>query len=394
MIANDLVEQDARVSWRRLPGLQRADPSAPLDELYAVVVLTVRQLRPPGPGQSTIRDLVIGSTRDARMAGVSYPPGIPAPLHLVVGEEELLVERAVQVVVDAARRADPQIEVRRIRAADLVPGELDELVSPSLFAQGRVVVLTAAHEVGKDLAEAVLDHARQLAQSAEGIVLVVVHSGGGRGKPIADGLRAAGAAVTECPRITRFEDRASFVRDEVHRAGGRISAGAVTALVDAIGSDLRELACAAAQLSTDSGGSVDEVAVRRYHRGRAEVTGFSVAEKAMTGDRGGALETLRWAMQLGVPQVLVADALADAVRTVARVSASGRADPYRLASTLGMPPWKVKKAMAQARGWEREGLAKAIQLVAAVNADVKGAAADAEYALERTVLALCAARRR
>jgi DNA polymerase-3 subunit delta len=37
---------------------------------------------------------------------------------------------------------------------------------------------------------------------------------------------------------------------------------------------------------------------------------------------------------------------------------------------------------------------KAIQLVAAVNADVKGAAADAEYALERTVLALCAARRR
>jgi hypothetical protein len=29
-----------------------------------------------------------------------------------------------------------------------------------------------------------------------------------------------------------------------------------------------------------------------------------------------------------------------------------------------------------------------------VNADVKGAAADAEYALERTVLALCAARRR
>lgn len=324
-------------------------------------------------------------------------------MQLVLGEEELLVERAVQDVVEAARRADPQSEVRRMRATDLVPGELGELVSPSLFAQGRVVILAAAHEAGKDTAEAILDHARHLSPGpdggeggggGEGTVLVVVHAGGGRGKALADGLRAAGATVRECPRVTRFEDRAGFVRDEVHRAGGRISAGAVTALLDAVGSDLRELASAAAQLSADSGGSVDEAAVHRYHRGRAEVTGFSVAEKVMIGDRSGALETLRWAMQLGVPHVLVADALADAVRTVARVSACGRADPYQLASTLGMPPWKVRKAMAQARGWERDGLAEAIQLVATVNADVKGAAADPEYALERAVLALCAARRR
>jgi DNA polymerase-3 subunit delta len=323
------------------------------------------------------------------MGGMNPPTVTSAPLHLVLGEEELLVERAAQAAVDAARRADPEIEIRRVRTTDLVPGELGELVSPSLFAQGRVVVLLAAHEAGKDIAATVLDYARN---PSEGIVFVVVHAGGGRGKALADGLRAAGAAISECPRITRFEDRAGFVRDEVQRGGGRISAGAVTALLDTVGSDLRELASAAAQLTTDSGGSVDEAAVRRYHRGRAEVTGFSVAEKVMTGDRAGALETLRWAMQLGVPHVLVADALADAVRTVARVSSAGRSDPYRLASTLGMPPWKVKKAIAQSRGWERDGLAQALQLVAAVNA--KGVAADAEYALERTVLALCAARRR
>lgn len=341
-----------------------------------------------------MRELAIVAPTGARMGGVNPDPAPPMPLHLILGEEELLVDRAVQVVVDAARRTDPQAEVRRIRATDLVPGELDELVSPSLFAQGRVVVLGAAHEASKDIAEAVLDHARHLSQAAQGIVLVVTHAGAGRGKALADGLRAAGAEVRECPRITRFEDRAGFVREEIQRAGGRISAGAVTALLDAVGSDLRELASAAAQLTTDSAGSVDETAVRRYHRGRAEVTGFSVAEKVMTGDRAGALETLRWAMQLGVPHVLVADALADAVRTVARVSASGRADPYRLASALGMPPWKVKKAMAQSRGWERDGLAQAMQVVAAVNADVKGVAADADYALERAVLALCAARRR
>ncbi|MGH3990743.1 MAG: DNA polymerase III subunit delta, partial [Pseudonocardiaceae bacterium] len=89
------------------------------------------------------------------------PPTVKsAPLHLVLGEEELLVERAAQTAVDAARRADPEVEVRRVRTSDLVAGELDELVSPSLFAQGRVVVLLAAHEAGKDIANAVLDHAR------------------------------------------------------------------------------------------------------------------------------------------------------------------------------------------------------------------------------------------
>ncbi|MGH3937263.1 MAG: DNA polymerase III subunit delta [Pseudonocardiaceae bacterium] len=317
---------------------------------------------------------------------------IPAPpLHLILGEEELLVQRAVQAAVEAAQAVDPDAEVSRVRATDLAPGQLDELVSPSLFGGRRVVVLLAAHEAGKDIAAAVLAHARH---RIDGIVLVVVHAGAARGKALADGLRAAGAVVSECPRLTRFEERAGFVREEVRRAGGRITPGAVTALLDAVGSDLRELAAAVGQLATDTAGTLDEDAVRRYHRGRAEVTGFSVAEKVMIGDRTAALETLRWALQIGVPPVLVADALADAVRTVARVSASGGGDPYRLASTLGMPPWKVKKAMAQSRGWEREGLIEAMQLVAGVNADVKGVAADAEYALERAVLALCTARHR
>ena len=101
----------------------------------------------------------------------------------------------------------------------------------------------------------------------------------------------------------------------------------MSALIDSVGSDLRELASAAAQLVADTGGQVTAEEVRRYHRGRADVTGFAVAEKAITGDVAGALEMLRWAMQLGVPHVLVADALADGVRTVARVAGAGRGGP-------------------------------------------------------------------
>jgi DNA polymerase-3 subunit delta len=317
----------------------------------------------------------------------------PAPLHLVLGEEELLVERAVRAALDAARAADSTADMTRVRVAEITAPVLAELVSPSLFSEARVIVIEAAQDISPEVAEVVLAY---IAQPADGIVLVVVHTGGGRSKAakaLPAALRKSGAVITECPKMTKPADRESFVRNEVRLAGGRINPAGLAALVDAVGSDLRELSAAATQLVADFGGTVDEEAVRRYHRGRAEVTGFAVAEKAVAGDRAAALESLRWAMQLGVPHVLVADALADAVRTIARVSAAGRGNPNQMASELGMPPWKIRKAQGQMRGWGADGLADAMRVVARVNAEVKGAAADPEYALERAVLELVAAKR-
>lgn len=315
----------------------------------------------------------------------------PEPLQLVLGDEEFLVERAIRDILDAARRADPQAELRRSLVSDLTPAELTELLSPSLFGEAQVVVLGNAQDAGQDIAATLFNHTATL---GAGIVLVVQHSGGGRSKVAKElpaKLRKAGAEVTECPKLTKPADRETFVRGEVRRAGGKIDGPAVAALIDAVGSDLRELSAAATQLVADMDGNVDEPAVRRYYQGRAEVTGFAVAEKAVAGDRAGAMEALRWAMQTGVPHVLVADALADAVRTVARVAAVGRSDPFRLASELGMPPWKVKKALGQARNWSPEGLAVAMRAVSVVNGDVKGQAADFDYALERAVLRIVSA---
>ncbi|MBE9374530.1 DNA polymerase III subunit delta [Saccharopolyspora sp. HNM0983] len=314
------------------------------------------------------------------------------PLQLVVGDEELLVERAVRSAAARARESAPEAELRRVKVSELTGPELDELLSPSLFAEDRVIALEAAQEAGKEITEALLTHARQ---PADGLVLIVVHSGGGRSKHAKElpaALRKLGAAVTECTKISKPAEREAFVADEARRAGGRIDAAAVSALIETVGTDLRELSSSVTQLVADTGGRVDEDAVRQYHRGRAEVTGFTVAEKAVTGDAAAAYEALRWALQLGVPHVLIADALADAVRTIGRVASAGRGDPFRLAGDLGMPPWKVKKAQAQARGWSSTSVAAALQVVARVNGEVKGQAADADYALERTVRELAALR--
>jgi hypothetical protein len=94
---------------------------------------------------------------------------------------------------------------------------------------------------------------------------------------------------------------------------------------------------------------------------------------------------LRWALERGVAHVLIADALADGVRTAARVASLNTSNIGDLARQLKLPPWKVKKAQSQARGWTIDALQQAIGVTAELNADVKGAAASADYALERAV---------
>ena len=304
-------------------------------------------------------------------------------LHLVLGEEELFVERAIAGVLRSARQqaGSDDVPVDRLRAGEVGTSELAELLSPSLFADERVVVLEAAAEAGKDAVALIADAAADL---PTGTVLVVVHTGGGRAKALADQLKNLGAEVHPCARITKASERADFVRREFRELKVKVSEDTVTAVLDAVGSDIRELASACSQLVADTGGDVDAAAVRRYHSGKAEVKGFDIADKAVVGDVSGAAEALRWAMMGGEAHVVLADALAEAVHAIARIRPL-TGDPYRLAGELGMPPWRVQKAQKQARRWSGESVAEAIRVVATLNADVKGAAADADYALEAAV---------
>ncbi|MGW0003532.1 DNA polymerase III subunit delta [Nocardia grenadensis] len=314
----------------------------------------------------------------------------PAALHLVLGDEELLIQRAVAGVTGQVRAVAPDpdaVPVDRLRAGDASSAELAELLSPSLFAEDRVIILEAADQAGKD-AVAVISEAA--AAPPEGVVLMVVHSGGGRAKAMVPELRKAGAVVHECAKLTKASERSEFVRAEFRGAGARVSADVVQAVLDAVGSELRDLAAACSQLVADTGGKLDVAAVRRYYSGKAEVSGFEVADLTVAGNRAGAVEALRWAQDRGVPHVVLADALADSVHTIAKVGSAGRGDPFKLAGPLGMPPWKVKKAQSQARGWTPATIGSALQVVATLNADVKGGAADSGFALEDAVLKLLA----
>jgi len=313
-----------------------------------------------------------------------------APVTLVVGEEEFLVDRAVRDLIAAARAAGLGGDVHDLDVSELGLGELDSLTSPSLFGGGSVLVVRSAQNASKDVAAELSGYARN---PAPDVILVLTHAGGAKGKELLAAVKAAKAAVIECPKVTRFSERLDFIRAEFRRAGQRADDGAARALLDAVGSDLRELAAACSQLAADTEGSIDEAVVATYYRGRAEATGFTVADRAVEGHLAQALEQLRWALATGVSPVLICSALAQGVRLLGRVGSAPRGvSSAALAAEAGAPPWKIDRVRQQLRGWHPDGIARALHAVAEADAQVKGEAISAAYALERAVRRIVASR--
>jgi DNA polymerase-3 subunit delta len=323
------------------------------------------------------------------------PPAAPvspadiAGVSVVVGEEDLLVERAVARLVDAARPAD---DIRHVQAAGLRPGELAALTAPSLFGGGCVIVVHGTADAAKNVADEITSLA---ADPPPETVLVLTHAGGAKGKALLAALGKRGARMIECPKVTRMGERMQFIRGEFRQAGRTIEESGVRALLDALGNDLRELAAACAQLAADTTGVVDQAVVARYYRGRAEASGFTVADRAVEGRLGEALELLRWALAVGVSPVLITSGLAQGVRLLGRVGSAPRGQSdAAVAAEAGMPPWKVDRVRQQLRGWTPEGVARALAVVARADAQVKGEGTSAGYALEVAIRDIVACRSR
>lgn len=314
----------------------------------------------------------------------------PPPLVVVTGDEELLVARAIRDVLAAVRARDPDVEIVDRGPGELAETDLIDLGATSMFGGGRVLVVRGAQELAEDLRDALLGY---VARPLGDVVLVVVHSGAVKNRKLVDAMKKAGAHTVSAAKVTRPRDRHDFVVAEVRRLGGRISDDAVRALLDAVGGDLREIAAVCDQLVADTSGVIDESAVARYHRGRAEASGFAVADAVISGNLPSALTLLRQALDGGTAPVLVTSAIAGGLRDLARVSATRGGSKWDIAKALGMPDWKVERAQRAARGWSDAGLARAVQAVAVADAGVKGAAVDAGYALERLMREVTEARR-
>ena len=327
------------------------------------------------------------------MAWMSVPNGTIGSVSdfgttlLIVGSEALLVARRVEERVRAAKDSQPAAEIVDLSSADVAEGRFVEAVGGSLFASASIVVVRDISALPQEQFDLVV---RTATAPGDDICLTLTHPGGVKGKGLLDRLGKAGV-----PRVSveayKINDLPRFVMDEAKRARIRLDVSVAHALVEAVGTDLAALSAAVTQLADDCPGSALTVeTVNAYFAGRAEVSGFAIADAVMSGRPEHALRLLRWAFNTGTPIVLITAALASALRALGKYSGlrEQRLAQPDMARAIGVPPWKLRDIESQSRGWTTAGLQRGIMAVALADAQVKGAATDPEYALERLVIAL------
>ncbi|QYJ04640.1 DNA polymerase III subunit delta [Nocardioides panacisoli] len=303
---------------------------------------------------------------------------------LVTGKEEYLSARTVEAVRDLVRTHDPEAEFSDTTASDLTLATLGELSAPSLFSSVRCVVVRGFEDLPAESVDGILEYA---AAPAEDVAVVLVHGGGQKGSGVLAKLRKLSSVTEHKSGEVKPWEMPKFAIGEARRLGARMDQPAAEVLVAAVGSDLRALAAAVDQLVHDLPRQpLDEERVKRYFGGRAEVKNYEIAEAMLAGRRERALHELRWALESGASEVYILSTVAGQLRSLAN-HVGGNRDG-------GMPGWKLKKMNTQARGWGERELGLAIRAVAQADADLKGAASDPSYTLERLVLTIAGLRER
>ena len=296
---------------------------------------------------------------------------------LVTGKEEFLSERTVSAVRTAVKAYDADAELADALAGDLTLATLGEMAAPSLFSSVRCVVVRLLENLPDESVDGLLEYA---ASPVEDVALVLVHGGGARGAGVLAKLRKLPAVVEVKSEPVKPWDLPKFVVAEGRARGARIDGEAAGALVQAVGEDLRMLASAVDQLVSDfPGATIGEAQVAQYFGGRAEVKNFEIADAILAGRRLQAMEGVRWALDSGTSPVYLLSSVAGQLRTLANYVGGNRKN---------INPYQLKKLPAVARGWDGESLGTAIRAVAQADADLKGAASDPAYTLERLVLTI------
>jgi DNA polymerase-3 subunit delta len=303
-------------------------------------------------------------------------------IYLILGPESALAERALTKL--QAELKDEKCEVTTLFAGDTIVGDIADALAPSLFSERRALII-------RDLQDLPEDNRAEITRYIEApdqlTTLIFVHKGGVKGKALIDAIKKVKPQIIACEALKKEAEKSDFVKTLFLDLGRKASPAAVAALVGALGNDLRELAGAVTQISADApAGVIDEMMVDKFHQGRIETTGFDVADATLDGNLPAALIALRSALETGTDPVMITSAIASSLRSLAKVSGANRNQKsFELAGALGMAPWQIDKARRQLNRWNPGQIADAVGAIAMADAEVKGAASDPIYALEKAV---------
>ena len=313
-------------------------------------------------------------------AVVNWNEAKSAPLVFITGSESYLAGRAIRQIKKGLKDEFPDLEISEIADGEYRAGTLFELAAPSLFGEPRLIII---HGPAEGLKEDLKQYLEQSADSVSVVVRLsnlVGHSGSIR-KDL-----AKSALVVACEELKKDSERIDFVTKEFKLAKVTIEPAAIRALVQAFNSDLGELGAACSQLAMNFE-KVSLANVEETFGGRVETNAFKIADAALSGNATEAIRLFRHGFATGIDSVALVAALTMRIRQLAKLFNDRNAP----AASLGMQPWQVDKARKELAGWQELELADLVELAALTDADVKGAAKDPEYSVERLLLAMARA---
>ncbi|MBM9432780.1 DNA polymerase III subunit delta [Flaviflexus equikiangi] len=314
-----------------------------------------------------------------------------APIVLIKSKEEVLADRAWERLLSQARAQDPEIDVSTIDAGAYTAGEIALLASPSLFGGAKIVRASGVENATDDFLRDLLE---LIANPSPDLYLIAIRNGGNKGPKLFTSAAQAGFPVVTIDELKWDSDKIGLLKGDARRAQRAVTDDAYQALVQSMGSNVREMSAALNQLFSDVDGTITGPIVKKYFGGRVESSGFDIADAAVAGNAGRALQLLRQALATGTPEVLVVAALAWKFRQLATVSASMGKNGQSV--TVQGSPNQIKNARMELRTWSDAGLAAAITAIAKADSDVKGfrgEAKDPAYAVERCIRDITLARR-
>lgn len=312
---------------------------------------------------------------------LSWNQAEAATLVLVSGSEHYLASRAISRIKKDLRSANPELEVDEVAEGEYSNGLLFSLASPSLFGEARLVVMHGAAE------ELALDMEKYLSEPNPSCTVIVRlpnlvgHNGKFKTKFSKQAINIS------CEELKRDNDKLAFITGEFQASNVALEPQAARLLLQAFANELGELGAACSQLVSLGKTKVSREDVEASFGGRVETNAFKIADAAMAGNAAEAIRLFRHGSATGIDPVALTAALAMRVRQLARLFNDRNSN----AAALGMAPWQVDKARKELSGWTEQELVELVQLVAKTDADVKGAAREPEYSVEKLLLAMAKA---
>lgn len=299
-----------------------------------------------------------------------------APVYLLSGETFLAEEAIDRIRAEAA--TDPLSEASFGPGA-AAPEILGALETPSLLGGRRLVVVRDAHELAKDAVEALL---RYLEAPSPSAVLVLVAAG----RTKLDGaVKGAAKVVLEAPKGRRL---VGWIRERARERRLRVDDRAGWALVDSVGTELRDLDAALEQLSTalGEGAAVGAAEVRTAFPRLADERVFAFQDAVGERRLPAAMTALRRLLEQGDEPLMVFGALSSQIRRMLRARRSADVGAKAVGDALGLPSWRAERLQRQCRSYREDELVEALGVLATTDVEMKGGDLPPEAALERAVV--------